>query len=507
MARIVTDYLDDIYIKYPAKIALAEEDRQITFFELRSESRRVATFFAKKKVFRRPVAVYLDKGIDVIVSFLGCAYSGNFYSPIDPEMPETRVRSIFETLEPEYIITNSNYLERVSKVAGTANIVDIADLVAVEEDDTLITNLANKITDKDVLYVLFTSGSTGKPKGVIISHISTISYTEWASNAFNMSPEDTLGNQTPFYFSMSVFDIFQTISRGCTMQIIPKALFTKPDKMIDYLESRKVNTIYWVPAALSQIAKSNVLENKNTSFLKKILFAGEVMPNSVLNIWRSANRDALYANLFGPTELTDICTYYVVDREFKDEEPLPIGKACLNTGVLVLDEHDNLINEDNTESVGELCVRGSILAYGYYHNEEKTRLAFVQNPLNKVYDETIYRTGDLVRYNEYSELMYVGRKDFQVKVSGYRIELGEIETAVSSIPSVKLNCCLFDSANQLLVLIYESDEDKREIRTKLKSLLPRYMMPHRYIRVDKMPLNANGKIDRTGLKKKFIEER
>lgn len=288
------------------------------------------------------------------------------------------------------------------------------------------------------------------------------------------------------------------------MQILPKALFTKPDKMIDYLKSHEVNTIYWVPAALSLMAKSNELERTNISFLKKILFAGEVMPNSVLNIWRKANKEALYANLFGPTELTDICTYYVVDREFKDEEPLPIGKACLNTGVLVLDEHDNLIGEDNTEDIGELCVSGSILAYGYYHNEEKTRQVFVQNPLNKVYDETIYRTGDLVRYNEYSELMYVGRKDFQVKVSGYRIELGEIETAVSSISSVRLNCCIFDPEDELLILFYEGETTKKEIRSELRQKLPRYMMPHKYVHMDSMPLNANGKIDRIKLKENYI---
>ncbi|MCR5739237.1 MAG: amino acid adenylation domain-containing protein [Lachnospiraceae bacterium] len=504
MVRLVTDYLDNVCDVLPDKIALSEKDRGISFSDLRRNARSVATGLSERGIFRRPVAVFLDKGIDMIVSFWGCAYSGNFYSPIDPDMPGARIKSIFDTLEPECVITSPKYVDSVHDIDPSVKIMLYSELEATVVSEDLLFNVSQATTDKDVLYVLFTSGSTGKPKGVIISHHATISYTEWASSAFDINSEDVLGNQTPFYFSMSVFDIYQTVSRGCTLEILPKELFTAPDRMIDYLNERGVNTIYWVPSALNIVAKSGILNEKNVDFLRKILFAGEVMPNSILNIWRKANGKALYANLFGPTELTDICTYYVVDRDFSDNDPLPIGKACLNTDIMVLDQDDHLILPEDTESVGELCVRGSILAYGYYHNSEKTKEVFVQNPLNHVYDEMIYRTGDLVRYNEYAELMYVGRKDFQVKVSGYRIELGEIETAVSSIPSVRLNCCIFDHIDKLLILYYEGDEGKKEIRKQLKDLLPRYMMPHKYIRLDKMPLNANGKIDRTKLKEEYF---
>ncbi len=506
MVRLVTDYLDDVCDIMPDKIALSERNKKITFSELRDNARCIATNLVDRGIFRKPIAVFLDKGIDVIASFMGCAYSGNFYSPIDPDVPAARVKSIFETLEPKCVITSPKYADAVLGIDPSIEVVLYSELLQSEVDINLLSNTAKKMTDRDLLYVLFTSGSTGKPKGVIISHHATISYTEWASSAFDICSEDVLGNQTPFYFSMSVFDIYQTISRGCTMEILPKELFTAPEGMIDYLEERNVNTIYWVPSALNLVAKSGILNEKKIDFLKKILFAGEVMPNSILNIWRTANGKAMYANLFGPTELTDICTYYVVNREFKDSDPLPIGNACLNTDVLVLDNNNKLISADDTESIGELCVRGSILAYGYYRNEEKTREAFVQNPLNDMYDEYIYRTGDLVRYNEFGELMYVGRKDFQVKVSGYRIELGEIETAVSSIPSVKLNCCIFDHINKLLILYYEGDEGKKEIRKQLKELLPRYMMPHKYVQLDKMPLNANGKIDRTELKNEYFRK-
>lgn len=231
--------------------------------------------------------------------------------------------------------------------------------------------------------------------------------------------------------------------------------------------------------------------------LRTILFAGEVMPNKHLNVWRQHIPDAVYANLYGPTEITVDCTYYIVDREFADEEPLPIGRTLPNTDILILNGDDQ--QAENGE-IGELCVRGTSLAKGYYHNPEKTREAFVQNPLNPYYTELIYRTGDLVRTNELGEILYVGRKDFQIKHRGHRIELGEIETAISSIEGISMSCCLYDDVKNRIVVILEEDVTLSALTEKLKDLIPQYMLPDRVVRVEKMPLNANGKIDRILLK-------
>ena len=204
-----------------------------------------------------------------------------------------------------------------------------------------------------------------------------------------------------------------------------------------------------------------------------------------------------YANLYGPTEITDACTYYIVDREFSDDEPLPIGIPMSNTDILVLNDEDKLVTDDE---VGELCVRGTSLAMGYYNNPEKTRSAFVQNPLNKAVPEIIYRTGDLVRYNEYREIIYISRKDFQIKHLGHRIELGEIETAISSLEEVTLNCCLYDEKNQKIVLFVDAQVDRDYIKERIEKLVPEYMIPGKVIYLENMPINANGKIDRIKLK-------
>ena len=208
----------------------------------------------------------------------------------------------------------------------------------------------------------------------------------------------------------------------------------------------------------------------------------------------------MYANLYGPTELTDICTYYVVNRDFKDNETLPIGKPCNNCEAIILDENNNESEE------GELCIKGSILGLGYYNNKEKTDTTFIQNPLNKSFIEYIYRTGDIVKYNEYNELIYLSRKDFQIKHMGYRIELGEIETNINALDGITLCACIYDANNKQIVLFYEGNKLKEEDVNKFAcEKLVSYMRPNKIIKVSKMPYNANGKIDRVKLKELYEE--
>ena len=358
--------------------------------------------------------------------------------------------------------------------------------------------IREKQIDTDILYVLFTSGSTGNPKGVVLSHKAVISYISWFTETFNINPETILGNQTPFYFSMSVSDIFSTIYSGATMCIIPKMYFSFPIKLIQYLNENKVNTIYWVPSAYGIVANLGIFENIKPEYLKKALFAGEVMPMKILNLWRKNLPDVQYANLFGPTETTDICTYYIVDRKFRNNESLPIGKACNNCGVLIIKDDGK---EAKKGEEGELCIRGSFLANGYYNNLEKTKEVFVQNPLNTIFPEIIYKTGDIVKYNKNNELIYISRKDFQIKHMGYRIELGEIEKAVYDIEYILLCACIYNVKTSHIVLYYQSNKVTiDEIFTKLKKKVPNYMMPNEVIKLDKMPINSNGKIDRKKLK-------
>ena len=391
MKNSVLSWLDETAKRLPNKLALQDISGNITYQEYRSKSLAIAYKIVElnKGEMKKPIVVYLEKGKEVLVSFMGVAYSGCFYSPIDTEMPQSRVDKILEVLKPEIVITTNKLKTNFEKFNFYGSYIIYEETICSEEDETAVKPYTEKIIDTDLLYVLFTSGSTGVPKGVSICHRSVIDYTDWVTETFNITQKDTFGNQAPFYFDNSILDIYSCMKTGATLNIIPKKLFFQPVPLLEYIKYNKINTIFWVPSALIVVSKLKAFRNVDLSdTLKRVLFCGEVMPNKQLNIWRKFLPNVTYANLYGPTEITDACTYYIVDREFSDDEPLPIGIPMSNTDILVLNDEDKLVTDDE---VGELCVRGTSLAMGYYNNPEKTRSAFVQNPLNKAVPEIIYR--------------------------------------------------------------------------------------------------------------------
>ena len=503
MARLVTDYLDKSAALFPNKAAFCDEKRSISFRELQEESLKIAAELIDRKLFKVPVVIFLEKSVEVITGFMGAAYSGNFYTPIDVTMPESRVQKIMETLNPAIILTDSAHSEKAKTFAGSTPVVLYEEVQKNTADRTAVDRILSKTIDTDILYVLFTSGSTGNPKGVIISQKSVIDYAEWVTETFDISENTIFGEQAPFYFDNSILDIYQTLKNGATCCIIPQKFFMLPKNLFSFLTEHKVNTIFWVPSALCIMANLKAVDKFVVPTLNKILFCGEVMPNRQLNAWRKVYPNALYANLYGPTEITDVCAYYIVDREFSDDESLPIGFPCKNTDIIVLDEQDKPVPPETPDVKGELCVRGICNSYGYYNNPEKTKAAFVQNPLNSVYPEIIYRTGDVVHYNERGEIMYDCRKDFQIKHMGHRIELGEIETAVSAVEGVEQNCCLYDTEKSKIVLFYTGSIEPQQIVDAIKESVPDYMIPNKKVHLEKMPINLNGKIDRVELKKQL----
>lgn len=498
----ILEYIEKNAEKYPDKTAFSDTEESITYNELMEKAMSIATSFSEIGKRNCPIAVYLDKSVKTICAMFSVTYSGNFYIVVDTEMPLERIHKIFSGLSPAAIITDEAHFEKAKLLNDKIFLYDDAVKTSVNREK--LSEIRSRQIDTDPLYALYTSGSTGMPKGAVLSHRNVISYTEWFTAAFDINSETVFGNQTPFYFSMSVSDIYSTIKSGATLCIIPKVCFSFPVNLIKFLNENKINTIYWVPSAISIVSNFKLFKYIKPEFLKKVLFAGEVMPTKQLNYWiNNLDKDILYANLYGPTETTDICTYYVLDRHFEDDEPLPIGRHCDNCDVLII--NDNHEPAEKGEE-GELYVRGSFVAFGYYGDDEKTKSAFVQNPINKYYPETVYKTGDLVRENERGEIIYITRKDFQIKRMGYRVELGEIETAANSIENIDEVVCVFDKRNDKIILVYQGKKlTAEDILKHLKSKLPPYMIPDKIEKITLMPHNQNGKIDRKAISEMMCE--
>ena len=503
MIRNILDYLEQSARHYPDKIAFADEMSTCTYKELWETARSVGTKLANYVPPRSPVPVFMEKRVETIYAFLGAVYAGCFYVLLDPKLPSERLKQILQTLQSEVLVLHPDYEKQFKALEYEGNVVNILEALQEEEDAVLLEAIREQRLDIDPLYAIFTSGSTGIPKGVLVSHRSVIDFMEEFVDIFGITDKDVIGNQAPFDFDVSVKDIYSTLKTGATMQIIPKKMFSFPTKLLDYLDEREITTLIWAVSALCIVTTLKGLEYKVPQKVNKIIFSGEVMPIKHLNEWKKYLPDALYANVYGPTEITCNCTYYIVDREFQPGESLPIGQPFSNEKVFLLDEGNQLVREAGKK--GEICVSGTALSLGYYRNPEQTKKVFVQNPLNEKYLERIYRTGDMAYYGHDGYLYFASRKDFQIKHMGHRIELGEIELAMEMAEGIRRACCTYDEPENKIIAFYEGEAEKRQIVRALGKKLPAYMIPNVWVKMDRLPITKNGKIDRKKMMKEYRE--
>lgn len=503
MIRNILDYLEQSARHYPDKIAFADEMSTCTYKELWETARSVGTKLANYVPPRSPVPVFMEKRVETIYAFLGAVYAGCFYVLLDPKLPLERLKQILQTLQSEVLVLHPDYEKQFKALEYERNVVNILEALQEEEDAVLLEAIREQRLDIDPLYAIFTSGSTGIPKGVLVSHRSVIDFMEEFVDIFGITDKDVVGNQAPFDFDVSVKDIYSTLKTGATMQIIPKKMFSFPTKLLDYLDEREITTLIWAVSALCIVTTLKGLEYKVPQKVNKIIFSGEVMPIKHLNEWKKYLPDALYANVYGPTEITCNCTYYIVDREFQPGESLPIGQPFPNEKVFLLDEGNQLVREAGKK--GEICVSGTALSLGYYRNPEQTKKVFVQNPLNEKYLERIYRTGDMAYYGHDGYLYFASRKDFQIKHMGHRIELGEIELAMEMAEGIRRACCTYDEPENKIIAFYEGEAEKRQIVRALGKKLPAYMIPNVWVKMDRLPITKNGKIDRKKMMKEYRE--
>jgi amino acid adenylation domain-containing protein len=366
---------------------------------------------------------------------------------------------------------------------------------------------------EDAAHILFTSGSTGTPKGVVIKHANAIHFVEWGAGYFGYSERDRISGHPPLHFDLSTFDVYGALLSGAELHLVPAAANLLPQKLAELIRTEQLTQWFSVPSVFTFMAKMNVIEHGDFPSLERVLWCGEVLPTPILTHWMERLPHATFTNLYGPTEATIASSYYTVPSiPAAETDDIPIGTACEGEELLVLDEQMKPVP---VGEIGDLYIGGEGLSPGYWRDEEKTAAAFLQDP--RVQDDPtarIYRTGDLARVGPDGLVHFLGRADSQIKSRGYRIELGEIETALNALGDLSecavvgvetggfegtAICCAYASTNG-------NGPQPAGVRKELAAVLPTYMLPSRWMTMERLPKNVNGKIDRRRLRELFEQQ-
>ena len=505
----ITDMLDKAVQNCPDKIGFAEQDRKMTYREMRERSLKIAAAIlaefkedlsALSEKDPQPAVTLMEGEIDITAAMHGILYAGDCYSVIDVAQPEERINKIIQSFQPRLMIISRHLSEKAKSLSFSGKILVYEDIMEAEPFEFEVPKIVCEEVSQKLAIVTFTSGSTGMPKGVMTGH-NGILYQAVALCGFTYTePSDHVGNQTSLYYALGELILFMSIAGQATNYFIPKALFSQPGELAEYMVRNRLTVLYWATSGLTIFSRFSAWEgyeeelNRN---LKTVAFAGDVISTKLLNKMLKALPSPTYVQGYGCTEFYPPVGYHI-ERELRDDERIPIGFALPYSKVY-------LVKEDGTEAKdgeeGQIWIAGSGMGLGYLNDEEETKRKFRDNPLNP--GERVFLTGDVARKNEYGELVFMTRKDFMIKHMGYRVELGEIELAATSLDDQLQCACVYNKEKEHIIMVYAGSLSPKELKARLKDKLPRHMVPNRFFQLDSLPLSSTSKIDRVKLKELY----
>ena len=534
MKARLQDWLITQAERRPEAPAIVFRGRPTTYGALEQASNRLARALrAAGCIPGDRIALLLPKSPQALVAMFGVLKADCIYVPLDTSSPPARIERIIQRCECRCLLAAQStaglvnqlgvaggvasssrdlprILPRVLWMDSGSSVPGLEEPFFWDDIETLCgAPVDSQNGDADPAHILFTSGSTGTPKGVVITHANVVHFVRWAVRYFGIGPEDRISGHPPLHFDLSTFDVYGTMAAGAQIHLLPPEVSLLPHRLADFIRDSELTQWFSVPSALLPIAKFDALRPNDFPALRRLLWCGEKFPVPALMYWMRRLPRVSFVNLYGPTETTIASSYYRVPQCPMDEQAeVPIGGACDGEALLVLDDQ---LSPAAPGNIGDLYISGVGLSPGYWRDPVKTAEVFRLNPYSPNSMDRIYKTGDLAKIGSDGLIYLVGRSDSQIKSRGYRIELGEIEAALHTIPELeeaavvaldfagadaKSICCGY-------VPLPGTEVTAITLKWRLAQLLPRYMIPERWIILERMPHNGNGKADRTRLKEMF----
>jgi amino acid adenylation domain-containing protein len=509
--------LEDKCMEYSQRIAVKCNDQFITYDALNKRCNAIAwslrNAFGENKIC---VGLIVDRSIEMVVSVLSVIKAGFTYVPIDPMLPNNRIKKMVDNLSLQCIITTQSFENKIQDLSKEVESVKVLytlghrDFCKQKEfaawspiENERISNLPSITHSGDIAYVIFTSGSTGTPKGVAVQHRPVINIVEWINNTFSIGENDRVLCAASLGFDLSVYDIFGTLAKGATLCVATFEELAAPDLLMAKIVKERITVWNSAPAVLQNLIQWNEAQRKPFfgADLRLVMLSGDWIGLPLPAKVRRYFRNAQVVSLGGATEAAIWSNYYLIDDVDPSWSSIPYGKPIQNCRYYVLDRN---LDPCPIDCIGDLYIGGECLALGYVNDIDLTSKKFINDPFTK--KGKMYATGDLARWRDSGNMELIGRKDNQVKIRGYRIELGEIESHLLELPGVDQALAIVDTKDngEKYICAYylgEQELDQVEMRKKLASTLPAYMVPLHIIKIEELPVTANGKIDRKQLPK------
>jgi amino acid adenylation domain-containing protein len=523
MVRALQDYVTRQAERRPQATALVDGDRRVTYEALERSANRLARLLRARARRGDRIGLLLPKSPAAIAAMLAALKAGAIYVPLDPESPAARLEKILRAAECRLLLASAPAADLLRRLLPGLEPALRPDLVWMGDVPAAAGDLAAAFGEADAAalspeplpdggagddpaHLLFTSGSTGTPKGVIVAHRNVTAFVDWANAYFGVDETDRLSCHSPLVFDLSTWDLFGGFAAGAEVHLVPPQLNLFPSRLVDFIRAHRLTQWFSVPSLLAYLTRFDAVPPGDFPELKRIIWCGEVFAPPALRYWMERVPHASFTNLYGPTETTIASSYHTV--EAPPSGAVPIGRACGGETLYVLGPDLEPLPQGE---VGEIGIGGAGVTPGYWRDPERTAAAFVTLPAAP--GGRVYRTGDLGRRDPDGLMHFLGRKDSQIKSRGHRIELGEIEAALHGMPEIGLAAVVALAAEGFggytICCAYVpragTDLSPAAARERLAALVPRYMLPARWRAMDRLPANANGKVDRVALRELFAE--